>query len=47
MTKLWKEWEQETDVLLIREEPSATGQPLLKMMRVEFEVSYPVGGTGV
>jgi hypothetical protein len=41
VTKLWKEWEQETDVLLIREEPSATGQPLLKMMRVEFEVSYP------
>ncbi len=40
VTRLWKEWEAEQDVLLIREEASATGQPLLKMMRVEFDVRF-------
>jgi len=38
VTKLWKEWEREADVLLIREELSPAGAPLFKMMRVEFDV---------
>ncbi len=38
VTKLWREWEREKDVLLIREETSPSGAPLLKMMRVEFDV---------
>jgi hypothetical protein len=36
LTALWKKWEQEPDVLLIREEAGKKGDPVLKFIKVEF-----------